>query len=74
MKKGIVVIDIPETCVECPMCYHAEDMAIGNLTYRRLYRCRLEPENLEDPYLQIIFRRKPDWCPIKPMPKKINVS
>lgn len=30
MKKGIVVIDIPETCVECPMCYHAEDMAIGN--------------------------------------------
>lgn len=72
MSKGIIALDMPDKCVECTMCYHAEDMSMGNLTYRRLYRCRIEPENLEDPYLQTIFRGKPDWCPIKPLPGKAH--
>lgn len=38
MSKGIIVLDMPDKCVECTMCYHAEDMSMGNLTYRRLYR------------------------------------
>ena len=25
MAKGIIVVDVPECCFECPMCYHAED-------------------------------------------------
>ena len=30
MAKGIIVLDeIPKSCVDCPMYYHAEDMSLG---------------------------------------------
>lgn len=63
--KGIVVLDeIPKSCVDCPMCYHAEDMSLGQFKYERLYKCKLEPENIEQVYLEDILHKKPDWCPI----------
>lgn len=69
--KGIIVLDkIPKSCVECPMCYHAEDMSLGRFKYERLYKCKLEPEDIEQVYLEDILHKKPDWCPIK-IPKKI---
>ena len=69
--KGIIVLnEIPKSCVECPMCYHAEDMSLGRFKYERLYKCKLEPENIEQVYLEDILHKKPDWCPIKPMPER----
>lgn len=63
--KGIIVLDdIPKSCVECPMCYHAEDMSLGQFKYERLYSCKLEPEEVEQVYLDDILHKKPDWCPI----------
>lgn len=63
--KGIIVLDeIPKSCVECTMCYHAEDMSLGRFKYERLYKCKLEPENIEQVYLEDILHKKPDWCPI----------
>ena len=48
MSKGIILLDeIPKTCVECPMCFYATDMSIGKFEFRRLYRCELEPEEIE---------------------------
>ena len=48
MAKGIIVLEeIPRSCIECPMCYHATDMSIGKFQYERLYRCGLEPEDAE---------------------------
>lgn len=67
--KGIVVLDeIPKSCVDCPMCYHAEDMSLGQFKYERLYKCKLEPENIEQVYLEDILHKKPDWCPIREVP------
>ena len=69
--KGIIVLDeVPKSCVDCPMCHHAEDMSLGQFKYERLYRCKLEPEEVEQVYLDDILHKKPDWCPIKPIPKR----
>lgn len=36
MAKGIIVLDeIPKSCVDCPMYYHAEDMSLGKFKYER---------------------------------------
>ena len=70
MAKGILVFDIPISCIDCPMCYESLKMSIGKYEYRQLYRCRIEPEDLEDPYLGDIMERKPDWCPLNPIPEK----
>ena len=73
MAKGIIVLDeIPKSCIECPMCYHATDMSIGKFQYERLYRCGLEPEDLEQVYLEDICHKKPDWCPIVTAPERAN--
>ena len=58
MAKGIILLeDIPRSCVECPMCYHATDMSIGKFQYERLYRCGLEPEDVEQVYLEDICHK-----------------
>lgn len=73
MSKGIIVLDeIPKSCIDCPMCYHSEDMSLGRFQYERLYRCKLEPEEVEQVYLEDILHKKPEWCPIKPMPEKVQ--
>lgn len=71
--KGIIVLDkIPKACVDCPMCYHAGDMSIGNFKYERLYRCKLEPEEIEGGYLCDILHKKPEWCVVKKSPTKLR--
>lgn len=69
MAKGIIVVDVPECCMECRSCYHADDLELCGLV-KRLYRCRFEPEDIEDVYLPDIMRAKPDWCPIRQLPEK----
>lgn len=58
MSKSILVIDAPDCCRECPLC--AED--------RQTYRdyCRIT-DNV------IWTLDKPDWCPLKPIPKEQTV-
>lgn len=73
MSKGIIILDeIPKTCIECPMHFYATDMSIGNFEFRRLYRCELEPEEIEQAYLEDICKSKPAWCPIRPLPDKAH--
>lgn len=74
MSKAILVMDMPNVCVECPMHYKSEDVSLGNFTYQRLYRCMLEPENLEDVYLPDILNKKPDWCPLREVPKEKDID
>jgi hypothetical protein len=61
MSKAILVIDMPESCDECPLfCGYYSDMyckGIGN-------------RGINYPYPKD-FRQ--DWCPLKPMPEKIDV-
>ena len=57
MNKAILVIDMPACCRECPLC--GED----HMTYRDY--CRVTNNH-------IWTLDKPDWCPLKPAPKKQN--
>lgn len=56
--KGIIVVDIPECCDMCKMGFNNE-------CYDE-FECFMEPtKRLKNPESE-----KPDWCPIKPIPKR----
>ena len=59
MDKAILVIDMPDSCDNCPL-FHGfyTDMTCGANHYGINYPC---PKD---------FRQ--DWCPLKPMPKKMK--
>ena len=61
MSKAILVIDMPDSCSKCPLfggCY--TDMCCRGSNNRGINYPY--PEN---------FRQ--DWCPLKPVPEKIDV-
>ena len=58
MNKAILIIDMPDGCRECPLC--GED----HMTYRDY--CRIT-----DQYIWTLD--KPDWCPLNPVPEKVDV-
>ena len=74
--KAILVLEMPNNCLECPFRYKSEEMPLGNYTYQSLFRCKFEPEELcedngDTVYLNdLMMKSKPDWCPLKPMPEK----
>lgn len=53
MSKGIIVVDVPEKCDGCEMC----GTLLGKVC------CIATIRKIKD------ANTKPDWCPIKPMPK-----
>lgn len=58
MAKGIIVVDIPETCGDSACCQYDGQ-------YDRY--CGVNGEDL----MNIDWNgEKPDWCPIKPMPER----
>ena len=59
MDKSILVIETPDSCRECPLC--VED----HMTYRDY--CRIAND-------WIWTMDKPDWCPLKPVPKLIEIN
>lgn len=66
MGKGIVIVDIRETCLDCDFCYEIDEGTLACCT-------RVHDENsiynrrvIDNDYCQ----DKPDWCPIKPVPEK----
>lgn len=72
MSKSILVLDAPECCIECPMCFQSDEMSIGKFEYRKLYSCRRAPSDVEDYYLSDILHGKPGWCPLRDLPEKAN--
>ena len=60
MTKGIIVVDVPESCEMCEfMAYNEFDdrfCIVSTYAY------------IDD----IIEDDKPHWCPIQPLPEKIN--
>ena len=59
MAKGIIILDdIPVICAECNF---------ANLTHdKKYFRCGVNGK--------IAYNAKPDWCPIKEMPKKKEIK
>lgn len=72
MSKVMLVMDDMKACIDCPLCFKAEEMSLGNFEYKRLYSCKNVPDGVEDVYLEDILRKKPEWCPLKEVPKKIE--
>lgn len=59
MNKAILVIDMPTHCAKCPVCEAWE--AIPSLEE---YYCNIKKKEVMDKF------NRPDWCPLKPAPKK----
>ena len=60
MNKGIIVVDMPSVCEECS-CFQY-DIQYGKY-------CDVSGGNLMDIDCD---EEKPDWCPIKPIPEKMQ--
>lgn len=58
MAKGIIVVDMPETCQWCD-CRQIDDC--GTYCFSGAYVGNYATQNT-----------KPDWCPIKPLPEKMD--
>lgn len=60
MRKGIIVVDIPEYCCRCPF-----EVCGGDKYYCNIY----ETLNIAKKATPLTDRQiKPDWCPIRPIP------
>ena len=64
--KALLVMDMPENCVDCNFCFEIDEGTEACCTIVR------EPDN-DDSYREIkedYCQCKPDWCPLKPVPEK----
>ena len=67
MSKGIIVVNMPERCRMCRYMYHTDEGYCF---------CNVEGYGFDyavAEYMQSKPNGKPDWCPIKLMPKKMEV-
>lgn len=64
MDKAILVIDMPRSCMECDIRFMDE---YSDWCPVHVY------EGQEDVFKYKINFTKPDWCPLKPLPEKIDV-
>ena len=63
MSKSILVIDTPENCASCQMC----NMNLFDISKSDV-QCQLNKN--EDISWGKAETEKPDWCPLKEIPKK----
>lgn len=63
MSKAVLVLDMPQTCKDCPLNYLTDcDDSVCVPTENLIY-----PEWIEE-------NRKPDWCPLYSLPEKKEVT
>ena len=71
MSKSIVVVNTPETCVDCIFC---QEYGIGSRKYAYCYVTNGDNEN-DTKLIDCIYgyrQSKPDWCPLKSLPEKMT--
>lgn len=67
MNKAILIMDMPDGCDECPFASH-DDVKdaycrIGNKVYSEFISKRI-------PFDDFIRKNRPNWCPLREVPKK----
>ena len=67
MAKGIIVVDIPERCADCPIEAYDETLYGDELNHH----CPFEYKGYTD---DVRESGKPDWCPIKSMSKEVEMQ
>ena len=55
MSKAMLIMDMPNGCIECPLCYN-EDFPMCEAGGRRI-----KEDNIE---------KRQEWCPLKEVPQK----
>ena len=70
MSKSVLVIDTPETCVDCHFCYVLDEgvEACCSISDDDKDTSLMKKIDCEYGYCQ----GKPDWCPLKELPNKKN--
>lgn len=68
MSKSVLVIDTPETCLDCRFCYELDEgvEACCSISDDDKDASLMKKIDCEYGYCQ----GKPDWCPLKPLPEK----
>ena len=72
MSKSVFVIDTPETCCDCRFCYELNEgiEAFCYATNSDTNKTLIKEIDCKDGYCN----GKPDWCPLRPLPEKIEVG
>ena len=58
MSKAILVMDMPDVCYDCPLCENDSG-------------CMAVGNSLIEVFTD---REKPEWCPLKPLPEKAELT
>lgn len=71
MNKAVVVVNMPERCIDCMFSEEYEES--GDMYCLLVYGDITDepPEFLTCHHLRV---RKPEKCPLRPLPKKINIT
>lgn len=59
MSKAVLVMDMPDKCEECPLELCIEGQFNANIC-RGYEKYRVNSDS----------KKRPDWCPLKPLPEK----
>lgn len=62
MSKAILIIDMPSCCNECKLRFD-DDYS---------YWCSYDNPEPNGVFQYVVNRTKPDWCPLRPLPGKIE--
>ena len=62
MSKAILIINRPESCAECEIRF--DDIYSNWCSYDNP-----EPNGV---WIYVVEGTKPDWCPLRPLPEKIE--
>ena len=63
MNKSILLMDVQEKCLDCNLCVLDMDASISCFYCKREI-CDNVGENV----------KRPDWCPLKPLPEKSTIE
>lgn len=63
MNKGIIVIDIPKYCADCPIEMYNENFYGDHDNFN----CPFEYKGYTEGFRE---ERKAEWCPIRPVPER----
>lgn len=70
MSKSVLMIDTPESCLDCQFCYELDEgvEAYCSIMNDDEDKSLMKEIDCEDRYCQ----GKPVWCPLKPLPERKN--
>lgn len=65
-KKGFIITNIPETCLDCQFCYELDEGIEACCSITNDPNDTSLMREIDEKYCQ----DKPDWCPINELPDK----